>query len=136
MLSILIFATAAPTNRLQPYGGEHKPIARLTDMITPNWIGSMPRVCTVGSNRGAMTIIAGTVSRNSPMTSKIALISSKMMIGFSDTVVRKCEIICGTCSKVIKVENTVEYPSRNDVTPLSTEAAKKVWNSSFLPISL
>ena len=35
ILSNLILATAAPTNKLQPYGGVHKPIAKFTAITTP-----------------------------------------------------------------------------------------------------
>ena len=35
ILSNFILATAAPTNRLQPYGGVQSPIAKLTAITTP-----------------------------------------------------------------------------------------------------
>ena len=108
ILSNFILATAAPTNRLQPYGGVQSPIAKLTAITTPKWIGFIPKDFIVGNSIGAITIIAGTVSKNSPMKSKIKFIKKSTINGLSEILVKNVEIIWGTFSKVIKVENTVE----------------------------
>ena len=43
---------------------------------------------------------------------------------------------CGTFSKVINVENTVEYPNKKDVIPFNLDVSRKVLNKSFMLISL
>ena len=106
--SIFIFATAAPTNRLHPYGGEHNPNARFTAMITPKCTGLIFNASIVGRSIGAITIIAGTVSRKQPITNRIMFININTMYGLSDTPVRNSVIICGTFSNVMNVEKTVE----------------------------
>ena len=108
ILSNFIFATAAPTNRLHPYGGVQSPIAKLTAITTPKWTGFIPKAFTVGNNIGAITMIAGTVSKNNPIKSKIKFIKKSTTNGLLEIVVKKVEINWGTFSKVIKVENTVE----------------------------
>ena len=79
---------------------------------------------TVGSSIGAMTIIAGTVSRKHPIKSSTRLMNIRTTYGLSDTLVKKVVIICGTFSKVMKVENTVEYPNKNEVTPFRTDVSR------------
>ena len=120
MLSILILATAAPTNKLQPYGGVHSPIAKLIAIITPKWTGCIPMAVIVGNNIGAITITAGTVSKKHPNINKNIFIKRRITYGLFVTVDKNNVIIWGTFSKVKNVENTVEYPSKNEVIPLIT----------------
>ena len=56
--------------------------------------------------------------------------------GLSDTLVKKVVIICGTFSKVMKVENTVEYPNKNEVTPFRTDVSRKTLYNPFKFMSL
>jgi hypothetical protein len=93
MLSNFSFATAAPTNKLHPYGGVHKPTAKFTAIITPKWTGLIPNALTVGINIGAITMIAGTVSKKRPINSNTIFIKINTTNGFEDTLVRKVVII-------------------------------------------
>ena len=91
---------------------------------------------TVGSSIGAMTIIAGTVSRKHPIKSSTRLMNIRTTYGLSDTLVKKVVIICGTFSKVMKVENTVEYPNKKEVTPFRTDVSRKTLYNPFKFMSL
>ena len=42
------------TNKLIPTGGVTKPIARLTTIITPKWVGSTPTFNTIGKKIGVI----------------------------------------------------------------------------------
>lgn len=50
------------------------PIAKFTAITTLKCIGFIPNPFTVGNSIGAITIIAGTVSKNNPIKSKIKFI--------------------------------------------------------------
>ena len=91
-------------------------------MTTPKCMGLMLNAWMVGSSIGAMMMMAGTVSRKQPTISRNTLMTSNNTTGLSDRLAIKLVIIWGTCSKVMKVENTVEVPSRKEVTPLRTAA--------------
>ena len=69
------------TNRLTPIGGVTNPMARLTTMITPNWIGFIPIACTIGSRIGVRIRIAGVVSMIIPTISRKRLMISRIAIG-------------------------------------------------------
>ena len=104
-------------------------------MTTPKCMGLMLNAWMVGSSIGAMMMMAGTVSRKQPTISRNTLMTSNNTTGLSDRLAMKLVIIWGTCSKVMKVENTVEVPSRKEVTPLRTAADTKVLYRSFQVMS-
>ena len=71
------FVIELATNRFTPIGGVTNPIARFTTIITPKWIGSIPKPVAIGKKIGARIKIAGVVSIIIPTKSKNRLIINK-----------------------------------------------------------
>ena len=82
-LSNVVSPTRDATKRFTPSGGVMKPIARLTTMMIPKWIGSTPREVTTGNRMGARIIIAHSVSMKQPTIRSNRLISNRIRIALS-----------------------------------------------------
>ena len=83
--SIGVFPTAEAMNKFTPNGGVIKPIAKLTTIMTPKWIGSTPASTAIGNKIGVSIAKAGIVSIKAPTTNKNTLIHSKIIIGLDET---------------------------------------------------
>ena len=81
----LIFAIDAVTNRHTPSGGVTIPIVKLTAIIMPKWIGSIPATRINGKNNGVKIDTALIVSINVPEISKTTLIINNNNNGLSAT---------------------------------------------------
>lgn len=81
-LSIDVFATLTPTNKMLPTGGVIVPIHKLNTSIIPNCIAVIPikSLVTTGRNIGVNINIAGVISINVPTTKSITLLISKITI--------------------------------------------------------
>ena len=64
--SIDILPIPHATYRLTPTGGVNSPIARLTIMTVPRWIGSIPSCNATGANSGVKMYSADVESRKHP----------------------------------------------------------------------
>ena len=96
------------TNRLTPIGGVTNPIARLTTMITPNWIGSIPMASTIGRRIGVRIRIAGVVSMTIPTISRNMLMISRIATGLWKLFRINSLTVCGTCIRVRTLEKAVD----------------------------
>ena len=96
------------TKRLTPIGGVTKPMARLTTMITPNWIGSMPIASMIGKSIGVRIKMAGVVSITIPTISKNKLITRSIITGLLKLFKIKALTVCGTCIRVSTREKAVD----------------------------
>lgn len=84
--SIFTPATLHPIKSTDPTGGVHNPTHRLSTIMIPKCTGSMPNCCVaIGRKIGVKINTAGVMSINTPTTNRIALMSSKITIGFSLT---------------------------------------------------
>ena len=103
------------TNRLTPIGGVTNPMARLTTMITPNWIGFIPIACTIGSRIGVRIRIAGVVSMTIPTISRKRLMISRIATGLWKLFRINSLTVCGTCIRVSTLEKAVEAARMNRI---------------------
>ena len=99
-----------PTNKLTPNGGVMNPIAKLTTMIIPKWIGSIPMFTAIGSKIGVKIMIAANVSIKQPTINSNNVISKMIIIGFSEIDNIKSVTICGICSIVNSLPKAVAVP--------------------------
>lgn len=76
-----IFAIDEATNRFRPTGGVRTPILKLTAIMTPNKIGSIPNAKMVGKKIGVKIIKIETASKNIPAISRIMLMSTSTVTG-------------------------------------------------------
>ena len=60
-------ATVQAANKFTPKGGVIMPRAKLTTMMMPKWMGSIPKYMATGVNIGASTMMAAEVSMNMPI---------------------------------------------------------------------
>ena len=74
-----------PTKSTEPTGGVIFPRHILKINITPNWMSLMPKLCAIGRKIGVKIKIAGVMSMNIPMISRITFIRMKMTYLFVDT---------------------------------------------------
>ena len=74
------------TKMFTPKGGVTKPIAKLTTIIIPKYIGFIPKLVMIGINKGVKINIAGVVSITIPTNNKNILIKINRII-FEDIVV-------------------------------------------------
>ena len=84
-----------PTNRTEPTGGVMLPRHILKISITPNWISVMPKLVAMGRKIGVKIRMAGVMSMNMPMTSRMMFMSRKMMYLFSVRLIRPLEMAAG-----------------------------------------
>ena len=92
-------ATPAPTKRMVPTGGVHKPMQRLRTITIPKWTGSIPNCVTTGKKMGVKMRIAGVMSIKVPTTRSVRLISKKIKNGLLTVSSRKPVMSCGILSK-------------------------------------
>ena len=76
--SILVLAIPIPTKRTEPTGGVHNPIQRLSTIMIPNCIGSIPKDLTTGRKIGVKINTAGVISINIPTKSSNKLMMMRM----------------------------------------------------------
>ena len=95
------------TNRQMPTGGVSMPMARLTTMSTPNWIGSTP-ICGVrAASTGTSRIRAAVVSMMQPMISSPAMTSSSSPHGGSASELMAFCSSIGVCFMAISQVKTL-----------------------------
>ena len=92
IVSILSPDIADATNRLIPYGGDIKPQARFTVIMSPKWMGSIPIIFTTGRSMGVRMMTAAILSTKHPITRRKTLMISKRTIGLSTNVVSQLAI--------------------------------------------
>ena len=102
--------TAQATNSAGPTGGVISPMPRLTISTMPNCTGSIPSALTTGRKIGVPIMISGAMSMKVPSTSRMTLISSKVMIGSSVIPRMKATVCAGTCSSAISQPKAVAVP--------------------------
>ena len=107
-LEIVVFAILTPTNSIEPTGGVQIPILRLSIMMIPKWIGSIPKSVTIGRNIGVKMSTAGVISIKVPTNKSTKLINNKMITGLSLKERRKEVTFCGICSKDITQDIPME----------------------------
>ena len=90
-------------------------MARLTTMITPNWIGFIPIACTIGSRIGVRIRIAGVVSMTIPTISRKRLMISRIATGLWKLFRINSLTVCGTCIRVSTLEKAVEAARMNRI---------------------
>ena len=78
--------------------------------MTPKCTGSMPKALTTGRKIGVQMMIIGAMSMKVPSTSRMTLISSRMMIGLSEIAPMAATVICGTCRKAISQPKAPAVP--------------------------
>ena len=91
-------AMGEATNRQTPNGGVARPILRLTVMMIPKWIGSIPILCAKGNKIGVKSIIAANVSIMVPMNRRRRFISNRIKTLFFVREVMALATISGTVS--------------------------------------
>ena len=96
------------TNRLTPIGGVTNPIARLTTIMIPKWIGFMPTAVTIGRRIGVRIRIAGVVSMTIPTIRRNTLITRIRTILLVKCVRIQVLTICGICIRVRTLENAID----------------------------
>ena len=84
-----------PTNRTEPTGGVMLPRHMLKMSITPNWISVMPKLVAMGRKIGVKIRMAGVISMNMPITSRMMFISRKMMYLLLVRLIRPLEMAAG-----------------------------------------
>ena len=128
--------TLDATNRLIPRGGVMNPIARLTTITMPKWIGSTPNCAAIGNKIGASTIIAGVVSIKHPTISSNTLINNKIKILLSVKLMIPFVMAPGIFSIVRIFVNAVAHPMITMVVPVVLHAFPIVANISLILNSL
>lgn len=93
--SMDIFVTPQPTNNTEPTGGVIEPKHMLKISTTPKCTGSIPMLTQIGRKIGVKIKMAGVMSRNIPMISKITLMSSRITYGLSEMVSKPLAIAPG-----------------------------------------
>lgn len=110
-------------------------MARLTTMMIPKWMADRPSSSATGSRMGESTIIAGVVSMKQPTNSSSRLMSSRIMMGLSEMLIRVLLTRAGICSRVRMRVNAVAQPMMTMVVPLVEQALAMVVNRFFRLIS-
>lgn len=108
-----IFATPAPTKRMVPTGGVHKPIQRFNTMIIPKWTGSIPKVETTGKKMGVKIKTAGVISIKVPTTNSVILINKKIRNGLLTVSNKKPVINWGMLSKENNHDMVIDVQIKN-----------------------
>ena len=112
------------------------PIARLTTITMPKWIGSTPNCTAIGNKIGASTIIAGVVSIKHPTISSNTLINNKIKILLSVKLMIPFVMAPGIFSIVRIFVNAVAHPMITMVVPVVLHAFPIVANISLILNSL
>ena len=69
-----------PTNKTDPTGGVQSPIHKLSTIMIPNWIGSIPKAVTTGKNIGVKISTAGVISIKIPTKRRSIFIIKRIII--------------------------------------------------------
>lgn len=98
MFSMLSPDIAEATKRLMPYGGDMNPQARLTVIISPKCIGSIPIVLTTGSKIGVRIMTAAMLSTKQPRIRRNTFITIRSMNGVPARWVIHAAMCAGICA--------------------------------------
>ena len=130
IFSTLTFDMVEEINRLHPYGGVEKPIARPILMIIPNCIGSIPSSLTIGRNIGVRIIVDEILSTKQPMIRSTALIRSNTIILLCAKPNIKVPTFIGILSIARYDANDVASPTIKSVAPITIDRKSTRLNSS------
>ena len=115
---MLILLIPQPTKRTDPTGGVIFPIHILKISITPNWILLIPRLSAIGRKIGVKIRIAGVISINTPITSRITFISSRITYLLEETDIIAVLMAAGIPEYAITKDIAEEAEIRNRIMPL------------------
>ena len=115
---MLILLIPQPRKRTDPTGGVIFPIHILKISITPNWILLIPRLSAIGRKIGVKIRIAGVISINIPITSRITFISSRITYLLEETDIIAVLMAAGIPEYAITKDIAEEAEIRNRIMPL------------------
>ena len=96
----------------------------------------MPKVLTIGRNKGVKIKIAGVTSMKVPATNRMTFMIKRIIYWLSVIPRSSAEIACGICVKAITHPRMLDTPIRNTIIPLilalSTTIFQKLFKVMFL----
>ena len=113
--SIVILLIPQDTNNTEPTGGVILPIHMLKISITPNWIADIPRLSAIGRKIGVKIRIAGVISINIPITSRIMFIRRSRIYLLSVIAISPLLIAAGIpvlASKAVPTDQAIELAKK------------------------
>ena len=122
-------------NKVVPTGGVYRPMARLTVIMIPSCVMSMPMPCASGTNTGVSSRMAAGRSMNMPRNS-ISRFISRITIHFTCTFsCTHCAMPCGIWSKVSSQPMALDAMITSSTTPVARPACTMASFSRFQPRS-
>ena len=128
---MLILLIPQPTKRTDPTGGVIFPIHILKISITPNWILLIPRLSAIGRKIGVKIRIAGVISINIPITSRITFISSRITYLLEETDIIAVLMAAGIPEYAMTKDMAEEADIRNRMMPLVHELLTRIFMKDF-----
>ena len=106
-------AMPAPTKRIVPTGGVHRPMHKFNTITIPKCTGSIPNCVTTGKNMGVKMRMAGVMSMKVPTINSVRLMSRKIRNGLLTVSNKKPVINCGIRSKENNQDMAIEVQIKN-----------------------
>ena len=112
------------------------PIHMLKISITPNWIADIPRLSAIGRKIGVKIRIAGVISINIPITSRIMFIRRSRIYLLSVIAISPLLIAAGIPEYAITHDIADDAEIKNRMIPLVAALFSKIFIKDFILILL